>query len=184
MLFLSGLGFFVEGLQRKEQYCNRVSGKALGNLLLFDVIALMIPTASTWGQGGAKPFGPNLLSRAIAVILIFIYTAQLFFVHKSHTEAWIAPALKVEKKNRQERRKGDTFKALALADRSATAISGLEAGICLETEESETLKLSLRGSLLTLIIAITLPGFHTEFTTSNLSGLMQDTQISQYFLGN
>jgi Ca2+:H+ antiporter len=181
MVFLLGLSFFVGGLQRKEQYFNSTSGKTLGNCLLFAVFALMIPTV--FGRSEMNLQASNDLSRAISIILILIYLAQLLFIHKSHTDVWIAPSLKVAKINQTEKQQGDTFKALAIVGGSATAIAGLEAGIWIESDELESPQLSLGGSLLALILATALLGAHTEFTTSNLSGLIHDTQISSVFIG-
>jgi len=190
MLLLLGAGFFFGGLNRIEQFLNRDSFAARMSSLLVALAALMIPTLMTELQ--AEGLHTLLVSRGVAVILLITYLFHLIFNHRTHFEMFNAPGVSATVNPNQvaARRVGHTKRALAMMGISATIPVGDTVGSHLqaavetqEEEHEEEPALSLLGTVITLVVFTALIGFHAEFATSSLTGLIHDTNISTTFLG-
>eukprot|EP00892_Ulva_mutabilis_P007795 jgi/Ulvmu1/5388/UM022_0183.1 len=90
LLLVLGCCFLFGGLSNKVQTFNSVSNQVSNSLLFLAVIALILPSAAA--QLPTNFTNANMLrfSRTIAVLLLIVYVAYLYFQLVSHNDLFVA----------------------------------------------------------------------------------------------
>jgi len=85
-LFVTGASFLLGGLKRHTQEFNRVSARMQAALLFLATIVLLIPSAVSGMESGAKAAFTQKLSLGLSVLLIATYALGMIFSLKTHRE--------------------------------------------------------------------------------------------------
>jgi Ca2+:H+ antiporter len=98
LLLVLGMAIFFGGLKFKKQGFNRTASMASASTLLLAVIALIIPAIflQTAPEVGSKII--EKLSVVVAISMIAVYVASLFFVFKTHKHLYAEEVGKFETK--------------------------------------------------------------------------------------
>jgi Ca2+:H+ antiporter len=91
-LFMLGASFLLGGLKHHVQEYNRVSARMQAGLLFLATIALMIPSAISEADSGAKAAFTEKLSVGLSVLLIATYSLGLLYSLKTHRELFAGAA--------------------------------------------------------------------------------------------
>ena len=157
LLLVLGMCFFFGGLNRFEQFFNTVVAGTAASLLALAISALLIPTAfQLAGSGNHGKGSLSSLSRGVAILLLIVYGAYLFFQLKTHSEMYNRPSKKAPKR-RIKTEKGDAFKGLAQI--GANMAGGDEDQEQFMTqEEKDEPQLHAVVAVMTLVVATALVG--------------------------
>ena len=175
-----GLSFFFGGWNRVEQHYNITVAQVSSNLLLLAMVGVILPTM---GKQLASITSEHVtrLSRGISFILIFVYAVYLFFQLKSHSDMYVEPSQKAERRNAKVER-GDALKSMVQT--GAMMAPPLSEHLSDDDDEDgEVPKLAIYTIVMVLVICTTLIGFNTAFATNSLQGLMDHTSIQPTFVG-
>ncbi|MBE3568948.1 MAG: calcium/proton exchanger [Bacillales bacterium] len=121
LLLVAGLSFFLGGLKFKRQKFNVYDARHNSGLLVFAVIvAFVIPEIFSLKMTGDKTFS---LSIGIAVIMILLYLAALFFKLVTHRGVYHSTQESLEEHEEPEWKKGKAMVILALATVAVAYVS-------------------------------------------------------------
>ncbi|MED0659498.1 calcium/proton exchanger [Bacillus smithii] len=121
LLLVAGLSFFLGGLKFKRQKFNVYDARHNSGLLMFAVIvAFVIPEIFSLKMTGDKTFS---LSIGIAVIMILLYLAALFFKLVTHRGVYHSTQESQEEHEEPEWKKGKAMIILALATIAVAYVS-------------------------------------------------------------
>ncbi|EHL76582.1 MULTISPECIES: calcium/proton exchanger [Bacillus] len=121
LLLVAGLSFFLGGLKFKRQKFNVYDARHNSGLLMFAVIvAFVIPEIFSLKMTGDKTFS---LSIGIAVIMILLYLAALFFKLVTHRGVYHSTQESQEEHEEPEWKKGKAMVILALATIAVAYVS-------------------------------------------------------------
>jgi Ca2+:H+ antiporter len=121
LLLVAGLSFFLGGLKFKRQKFNVFDARHNSGLLVFAVIvAFVIPEIFSLKMTGDKTFS---LSIGIAVIMILLYMAALFFKLVTHRGVYHSTQESLEEHEEPEWKKGKAMVILALATVAVAYVS-------------------------------------------------------------
>lgn len=102
LLLVSGMAIFAGGWRHKKQEFNKTVALAAGSTLFLAVIALVMPAILTITAPETDPGVIGELSVFVAIFMIIIYIASLFFILRTHkhlyTEEILAGKAKWTKK--------------------------------------------------------------------------------------
>ena len=86
LLLVMGFAMFLGGLRYKEQTFQPVVARLNASAMNLAVIAILLPTAAAYTSGGAMDARSlELLSVAVAAVLIVVYASTLLFSMKTHS---------------------------------------------------------------------------------------------------
>ncbi|MBD1846840.1 calcium/proton exchanger [Cyanobacteria bacterium FACHB-63] len=85
LLLVMGLAMLLGGLRYKEQEFQPIVARVNASSMNLAVIALLLPTAVNITSSGIEPLTLQVLSVAVAIVLISVYTLTLLFSMKTHT---------------------------------------------------------------------------------------------------
>ncbi|MEO0946696.1 MAG: calcium/proton exchanger [Cyanobacteria bacterium J06641_5] len=86
LLLVMGFAMFLGGLRYREQQFQPVVARLNASAMNLAVIAILLPTAAAYTAGGQMDARSlELLSVAVAVVLIVVYASTLLFSMKTHT---------------------------------------------------------------------------------------------------
>ncbi|KAI9926537.1 hypothetical protein MW887_004305 [Aspergillus wentii] len=161
-----GLGFLAGGIKYSEQTFSTEATKEVGTLLLLAAMAIAIPTVShAWSDN--QHTVPQ--SRATAFVLVVTYVIFLYFQIYSHK-----PLFETSPEHEDAPDIENKTQIVVHVRKWRTQIN----------------KPAFLGkipfpltTLIALIVATALIGFHSTFAIDNLSSLMEDTHISSTFIG-
>jgi Ca2+:H+ antiporter len=189
LLLVMGMCFFFGGLQRIEQHFNMTVAQTAASILALAVGGVLIPTAFTWGKGGAD-INTNLdeqLSYGTAIILLVVYGCYLFFQLSTHKEVYNAPSKKVGKRKGTKKGEGDSKKAIAQIGGIGAGASGgqkvQQTAYRVPDDDPEEPSLSAVGALVTLALSTALIGVCAEFLVDSINEVTCKYGVSQYFVG-
>ncbi|AKP46110.1 calcium/proton exchanger [Bacillus smithii] len=121
LLLVAGLSFFLGGLKFKRQKFNVYDARHNSGLLMFAVIvAFVIPEIFSLKMTGDKTFS---LSIGIAVIMILLYLAALYFKLVTHRGVYHSTQESQEEHEEPEWKKGKAMVILALATIAVAYVS-------------------------------------------------------------
>jgi Ca2+:H+ antiporter len=121
LLLVAGLSFFVGGLKFKRQKFNVYDARHNSGLLVFAVIvAFVIPEVFSLKMTGNETFS---LSVGIALIMIILYLAALFFKLVTHRGVYHPAQESREEQEEPEWKKGKAIVILALATVAVAYVS-------------------------------------------------------------
>lgn len=85
LLLVMGLAMLLGGLRYKEQEFQPIVARVNASSMNLAVIALLLPTAVNITSSGIEPSTLQVLSVAVAIVLITVYVLTLLFSMKTHT---------------------------------------------------------------------------------------------------
>lgn len=192
-----GLGFLFGGINRMQQHYNVTVGRLFGTMLLPAMSSLIIPTVIQLLQPTKGSDDVLRLSRAICIILLSSYFVFMFFSLKTHVDIYNEPSQKTPKRHRKTKEGGVGIVQVGAA--AATAAAGdARQGMALTTlkdedkehkeRDSETFEehepqLSVVFAIICLVVFTALLAFLTSFATDSLDGLIQNTGLTDTFIG-
>jgi Ca2+:H+ antiporter len=124
LLLVMGMCFFFGGLRREEQFFNVTVATTAASLLALAIAAIIIPSAfnqfsianDTADTAVQKTHRTASISRATAIILLFVYACHLIFQLKTHSAIYMQKSKKaVVKPSKRKLPEGSVVKALAAA---------------------------------------------------------------------
>ncbi|MEI8339423.1 MAG: calcium/proton exchanger [bacterium] len=96
LLLVLGMSIFFGGLKREKQKFNVTAAKSAGSTLLLAVIALVIPAVFMLTSDGSTSYVIEELSVSVAVVMILVYIANLFFSLYTHKHLYTEDVGKYE----------------------------------------------------------------------------------------
>lgn len=194
LLLVLGMCFFFGGFKRIEQFFNTTVAQTSSSLLSLAVGTLIIPTTfKRFGTGGtaeARQAQIPRLSRGLAVMLLLVYLAYLFFQLKTHSTMFTETGGQGTKRpERAHEEKSAVRKKFsnAIGHNNAAHAGGPPDDIIkgeeeqTEEEEAEEPRLSVIGAILTLCISTAFVGVTSEFMVDGIQPL--SNYISPEFIG-
>lgn len=85
LLLVMGLSMLLGGLRYKEQEFQPTMARVNASVMNLAVIAILLPTAANFTSTGMSESTLQLLSVAVAVVLILVYGLTLLFSMKTHS---------------------------------------------------------------------------------------------------
>ena len=185
LLLVLGMCFFFGGYNRVTQHFNITVAQTASSMLALAIGSLIVPTAFTiFGTGDSHI--PEV-SHGVAVILLFVYGAYLYFQLSTHAAIYNEPSEKSAKIKGSKREKGEVLRGLATMGAGSAAAAGGQVHQSnlvadLEEEEEEP-TLSIIGALVTLTVATVLIAFCSEFMVSGIDYITEVGHVSEEFVG-
>jgi Ca2+:H+ antiporter len=178
LLLMPGLGFFVGGIDRLEQFFNVTMAQATSEMLLLAILSLMIPSAGRI-LTDTPPEGIVKQSRGTAVILIVCYAMYMFFQLKTHRDTYNEPS----QKSRRRLKKRQPLNESAAPTAKADMIVPWPIVDPDDEDEKPKPELPLLTAVLTLATFTAMLSFNTLFATDSIQALLLRLDISETFLG-
>lgn len=194
------MAFFFGGIKRMEQFFNITVAQTASSLLALAIGTLLIPTTfHRFGTGGTfeeREAQIPALSRGLAVILLLVYLAYLFFQLKSHTAMFSETGGKGSARPERDpatRSKARKMISNAVGHNQAAHAGGPPDQVVKEAvegegnpeqseeEEKEEPRLSVIGAVLTLVISTVFVGVNSEFMVDGIAPVAEF--ISPEFIG-
>lgn len=184
LLLVLGMCFFFGGWNRVTQHFNITVAQTASSLLALAIGSLIVPTAFTiFGTGDASI--PQV-SHGVAIILLVVYGAYLYFQLSTHVEIYNKPSEKSEKIRGGKRQKGEVLRGLATMGAGSAASAGgqvNQSNLVHDSDEEEDLpSLTVVGALITLTIATVLIAFCSEFMVDGIDYITTEG-VSEEFVG-
>lgn len=88
---MTGLGFFVGGLQRFEQHFNARVAQLLGSLLFLAAMSILVPTISPLVVNTSRE-GKSRQAHGTAIMLLLSYCFWLYFQLRTHAKLFREPS--------------------------------------------------------------------------------------------
>ena len=173
---MTGLGFFVGGLHRFQQYFSVRIAQLLGSLLLLAAMSILVPTISPLFFNSSRE-GKSRQAHGTAIMLLLSYCFWLYFQLRTHTEFFREPS-------EHEPKSGTTRKAFGVMGAKAAGTAG---GAVIEEnmveEEEEQPQLTIWTAMGTIVISTVLIAFNTQFATESINGLLNQAGLTPTFVG-
>ena len=202
LLLVMGMCFFFGGFNRVEQAFNITVAQTASSLLFLAVSSLILPTAFH-SFSDAGNVGISQLSRATAIMLLFVYACYIFFQLKTHADMYNAPSEKNQKKEMAGAKKaGRRVKEITKGNfrkKSVTAMStngsvenadsptgsrdGQSENIQQEEQGEQEPVLSLTTAILTLAGSTVLVALNAEYLVDSINAITCSGGISKNFVG-
>ena len=185
LLLVMGMCFFFGGFNRVKQSFNIVVAQTASSLLALAVGSLIIPTAfHAWSEAGEVGIAP--LSRAAAIMLLFVYSCYLFFQLKSHVDMYNTPSAKNEKKDmgKHTRNLKQKLRRSSKVDSGKTSpepVSPVQREMA--EKEAETPQLSIWVAIATLLFSTVLVALNAEYLVDSINSITCGGGISKTFVG-
>ena len=168
---MTGLGFFVGGLQRLEQHFNARIAQLLGSLLFLAAISIVVPTISPLVVDTSRE-GILRQARGTAIMLLLSYCFWLYFQLRTHASLF------------RERSQHDS----PLHPKPETARNGIAVGRALIKEhmvedKKKEPQLTVWTAIGTIVISTVFIAFNTQFATESINGLLNQAGLTPTFIG-
>ncbi|KAL1303622.1 hypothetical protein AAFC00_006982 [Neodothiora populina] len=185
LLLVLGMCFFFGGWNRVTQHFNITVAQTAASMLALAIGSLIVPTAFTiFGTGDDQI---SEVSHGVAVILLVVYGAYLYFQLSTHVHIYNEPSQKSAKIKGSKKEKGEVLRGLATMGAGSAATAGgqvNQSNLVQEEEEEEELpSLTIVGALVTLTIATVLIAFCSEFMVSGIDYITETGHVSEEFVG-
>ncbi|KAJ7170613.1 Calcium/proton exchanger [Mycena crocata] len=194
LLLVLGMCFFAGGVKFSEQGFGASATQLNSSLLTISVVAVLLPAAFrfTVTSSSDPDAGQDILkvSHGVALILLFIYAAYLFFQLYSHATLYgdkSGDIIKSTKYIPREKKSKRGAERLDTADASTVAASddventaGAEEE---EEEEEEVPQLSLYMTIGLLAVVTVLVAVTAEWLVDSIDGLTDTGKINKEFVG-
>ncbi len=181
---MTGLGFFVGGLQRVEQHFNVRIAQLLGSLLFLAAMSIVVPTISPLVVNTSRE-GILRQAHGTAIMLLLSYCFWLYFQLRTHAE-WFRepsqhdPPLQPKPETAHKAMAVVGAKAAATVDGDFTKDHMVEDKV---EDEKQKPQLSVWTAIGTIIISTVLIAFNTQFATESINGLLNQAGLTPTFVG-
>ncbi|KAJ7637708.1 Sodium/calcium exchanger protein-domain-containing protein [Mycena polygramma] len=194
LLLVLGMCFFAGGIKYSEQGFGASATQLNSSLLTISVIAVLLPAAFRFSitTTSDPDSGNDILkvSHGVALILLFIYGAYLFFQLYTHATMYgdesgdIVPSTKYipREKKHKAGANGVNGTSTDIATTS-TAPTDVENGSPVEEEEEEVPQLSVYMTIGLLAVVTVFVALTAEWLVDSIDGLTQKGGISKEFVG-
>ncbi|KAK7033071.1 Calcium/proton exchanger [Favolaschia claudopus] len=199
LLLVLGMCFFAGGIKFSEQGFALGATQLNSSLLTISVIAILLPNAFRFSvtPQSDPDSGQDILkvSHGVALILLFIYVAYLFFQLYSHATLYEDTTADIVKSTRytpKEKKPKDGKADGASTARSNTLASNAASPADTETaaeeheeeeEEAEEPQLNLATTLGLLAVVTVFVAVTAEWLVDSIDGLTDTGKISKEFVG-
>ncbi|KAJ7158812.1 Calcium/proton exchanger [Mycena filopes] len=193
LLLVLGMCFFAGGIKYSEQGFGASATQLNSSLLTISVIAVLLPAAFRFSvTNETDPDSLNdilKVSHGVALILLFIYAAYLFFQLYSHATLYTNDSGDVIKSTKYPARERKAKANATGTDTTTTAVStDVEASptpaVAEEVEEEEEVpQLSLYMTLGLLAVVTVVVAITAEWLVDSIDGLTDTGKISKEFVG-
>ena len=177
---MTGLGFFVGGLHRFQQYFNVRIAQLLGSLLLLAAMSILVPTISPLFFNSSRE-GKSRQAHGTAIMLLLSYCFWLYFQLRTHAKLFREPSLHYPPLRPKS---GTAKKALGVVGAKAAGTAG---GALIEEhmveDEKEEPQLTVWTAIGTIVISTVLIAFNTQFATESINGLLNQAGLTPTFVG-
>ena len=185
---MTGLAFFVGGLQRSEQHFNVRIAQLLGSLLFLAAMSIVVPTISPLVVSTSRE-GILRQAHGTAIMLLLSYCFWLYFQLRTHVDLFREPSphdppLKPKPKN--------AFKAMGVVGAKAAGTMG---GALIKEQMVEHMlvdivedvkeepQLTVWTAIGMIVISTVLIAFNTQFATESIDGLLNQARLTPTFVG-
>jgi Ca2+:H+ antiporter len=96
LLLVMGFAMFLGGLRYKEQNFQPTAARLNASAMNLAVIAILLPTAVQYTSSGIEPHTLQILSVAVAIVLISVYVLSLVFSMKTHSYLYDVGVAEIE----------------------------------------------------------------------------------------
>lgn len=184
LLLVLGMCFFFGGYNRVTQHFNQTVAQTAASMLALAIGSLIVPTAFIiFGTGDSDI---SKVSHGVAIILLVVYAAYLYFQLSTHVHIYNAPSEKSAKIKGSSKEKGEVLRGLATMGAGSAAAAGgqiHQSNLVQEDDEEEEPTLTVIGALVTLAVATVLIAFCSEFMVSGINYIVKSGHISEEFVG-
>jgi Ca2+:H+ antiporter len=202
LLLVLGMCFFFGGLRREEQFFNTTVAQTAASLLVLAVSAVIIPTVfDIWvPDTGADKVAA--ISRGVAIILLVVYGAYLFFQLKTHSEMYNRESQKVPMRPRKKHLKAGNIQRGIAAAGGVGAAQGRTAGDSVresgdqdglmnpaaydespQEDEPEEPQLHIYTAVILLAASTAVVAACAEFLVGSINAITNTGAISTEFVG-
>ena len=101
LLLVMGFAMFLGGLRYKEQNFQPTAARLNASAMNLAVIAILLPTAVEVTSSGIEPHTLQILSVAVAVVLITVYVLSLVFSMKTHSYLYDVGVAEIEEEGEE-----------------------------------------------------------------------------------
>lgn len=177
---MTGLGFFVGGLQRFEQHFNARVAQLLGSLLFLAAMSILVPTISPLVVNTSRE-GKSRQAHGTAIMLLLSYCFWLYFQLRTHAKLFREPS---QHDPPSRIKSGTAHKAIGvLGARAAGTAGGPLIKEHMVQEEKAQPQLTALTAMGTIIISTVLIAFNTQFATESINGLLDQAGLTPTFVG-
>ena len=177
---MTGLGFFVGGLQRFQQYFSVRIAQLLGSLLLLAAMSIVVPTISPLFFNVSRE-GILRQAQGTAIMLLLSYCFWLFFQLRTHAELFCEPS---QHDPPLQPKFGTANKAIGVVGAKAAGTAG---GALVKEhmveDKKEQPQLTAWTAIGTIVISTVLIAFNTQFATESINGLLDQAGLTPTFVG-
>jgi len=168
LLLVMGLAMLLGGLRYKEQEFQPIVARVNASSMNLAVIALLLPTAVNITSTGIDRHTLQVLSVAVAIVLITVYALTLLFSMKTHTYLYDVGVIETEElaaANLVDETKKPNLVLWSLVLLICTVFVAVESELLVDSLEVATEKLGLTA-LFTGVILLPIIGNAAEHATA------------------
>ena len=187
LLLVMGMCFFFGGFNRKEQAFNVTVAQTASSLLFLAVGSLVLPTAFQHFRSDGQSKGNDEVSRATAVMLLFVYGCYIFFQLKSHADMFNELGEKNETRDvggKPVRKAKEIYNTKFR--RGSRSVEGPipESPASSKKDDKEVAQLHIWVAIATLAGSTVLVALNAEFLVGSINAITCDSNsISKNFIG-
>jgi len=176
LLLVTGFCFLCGGLKFNSQRFNMTAAQTFASLLALTLLSLMLPAAfySTMPPSDKLDSSIINLSRASAIVLLFIYCSYLTFQLRTHTHLF-----KQTPNSRSYMRKHSHLSYdIPSNDSTEVDIPALS-----DLAPSESPKISKSTAMLLMVVVTLTVSFCADYMVESIEGLTEALNLSEAFVG-
>ena len=185
---MTGLGFFVGGLQRFEQHFNVKIAQLLGSLLFLAAMSIVVPTISPLVVNTSRE-GILRQAHGTAIMLLLSYCFWLYFQLRTHAE-WFREPSQHDPPLQPKPRTAHKAMAVVGAKAAATVDGDFIKDHMVEDkgedeveDEKNKPQLTVWTAIGTIVISTVFIAFNTQFATESINGLLNQAGLTPTFVG-
>lgn len=163
LLLVMGFAMFLGGLRYKEQNFQPTAARLNASAMNLAVIAILLPTAVQYTSSGMEPHTLQILSVAVAIVLISVYLLSLLFSMKTHSYLYDVGVAEIEEEGEEFKKPNLWFWVGILF--IVTIGVAIESELLVDSLESATESLGL-PALFTGVIFLPIIGNAAEHATA------------------
>ena len=183
ILLMVGIGMFLGGTDRFEQYFNHEAVKSLLDELFFSIAPILISAAFQAYADGLQSLKSARIvthSRAASILLIISYICYAIYSYMSHASMFIRSQQRAKHRRGSNTNVNKESGIARLSHRLAASVSGT----ALHTEKTPLTSVPRIALVLVVLVDTALLGFSTAFVCDSIDNLSQSSSgVSRAFIG-
>ncbi|CCG84192.1 protein of unknown function [Taphrina deformans PYCC 5710] len=172
LLLILGMAFLLGGIRYKEQHYNSLVTQTTGCLLLLAITSLSIPTAfhASFVDSDEADQQVLYLSYATSIVLLVVYGVYLIFQLRTHAHLYKAVTT-------------TQVPSIIFEGSVPESQAGEHSQTTMAEESTELPQIPVIASIVLLFVTTALVAVMAEFMVSSISAVVQDTGLSEQFVG-